>query len=241
VFGVRRVHVLSDTGRLVGTGTNGAAAARVAIGRAQRQLALEANVRLHVRNFAVINQVGASSLRATLNCDAFAREHSAESHFDKQSFVGLAWRPPREHICCEIYSTGRANLPGSVNERQLFASFSRMLPGARMTRLHDPCHVAHAAPALAELLRFSSASHILEKIPQELQEHHRVKERVVPAAADLQPVKLGRARKVLIKAPEKKVVKQVSLWEGWDEAGPSNGGALGAESDEELDLGDYGL
>lgn len=38
----------------------------------------------------VINQVGAASLRATLNCDAFAREHSAESHFDKQSFVGLA-------------------------------------------------------------------------------------------------------------------------------------------------------
>ena len=114
----------------VGTGTGGAAAARVAIGRAQRQLAVEARVNLHVRNFAVrlsvelsrlvlsadsrvlspqvINQVGASSLRATLNCDAFAREHSAESHFDKQSFVGLAWRPPREDICCEIYSTGRA-------------------------------------------------------------------------------------------------------------------------------------
>jgi hypothetical protein len=62
----------------------------VAIGRAQRQLAVEGGVHLHVRNFAVINQVGASSLRATLNCDAFAREHSAESHFDKQSFVGLA-------------------------------------------------------------------------------------------------------------------------------------------------------
>lgn len=106
----------------VRAGTGGAAAARVAIGRAQRQLAVEGGVHLHVRNFAVslpvelvwldlsadssvlspqvINQVGASSLRATLNCDAFAREHSAESHFDKQSFVGLAWRPPREDICC---------------------------------------------------------------------------------------------------------------------------------------------
>jgi hypothetical protein len=84
----------------------------VAIGRAQRQLAVEGKMHLHVRNFAVrlpvehplcvlpfnpllcspqvINQVGAASLRATLNCDAFAREHSAESHFDKQSFVGLA-------------------------------------------------------------------------------------------------------------------------------------------------------
>jgi len=84
----------------VGTGTGGAAAARLAIARAQRQLAQEANVHLHVRNFAVINQVGAVSLRATLNCDAFAKEHSSESHFDRSSFVGLAWRPPRESICC---------------------------------------------------------------------------------------------------------------------------------------------
>ena len=98
----------ADTGRLVGTGCQGAAAARLAIARAQRQLSEEANVNLHVRNFAVINQVGAVSLRATLNCDAFASEHSAESHFDRSSFVGLAWRPPRENICCEIYSTGRA-------------------------------------------------------------------------------------------------------------------------------------
>jgi hypothetical protein len=114
--------LLSHTPFYVRPGTGGAAAARVAIGRAQRQLAVEGGVHLHVRNFAVrlpveptravlsadsrilcpqvINQVGASSLRATLNCDAFAREHSAESHFDKQSFVGLAWRPPREDICC---------------------------------------------------------------------------------------------------------------------------------------------
>ena len=45
---------------------------------------------LHVRNFAVINSVGAVSLRATLNCDAFAHAHSSESHFDRSSFVGLA-------------------------------------------------------------------------------------------------------------------------------------------------------
>lgn len=38
----------------------------------------------------VINEVGAVSLRATLNCDAFATEHSSTSHFDKSSFVGLA-------------------------------------------------------------------------------------------------------------------------------------------------------
>ena len=45
---------------------------------------------LNIRNFAVINSVGAVSLRATLNCDAFATEHSGESHFDRSSFVGLA-------------------------------------------------------------------------------------------------------------------------------------------------------
>jgi len=92
--------LVADTGRLVGTGTGGPAAARLAIARAQRQLAEEANVHLHIRNFSVINSVGAVSLRATLNCDAFAAEHSGESHFDRSSFVGLAWRPPRERICC---------------------------------------------------------------------------------------------------------------------------------------------
>jgi TATA-box binding protein (TBP) (component of TFIID and TFIIIB) len=122
-------HSLADTGRLVGTGTSGPDAARLAIARAQMQMAQEANVHLHVRNFATINSVGAVSLRATLNCDAFALAHSSESHFDRSSFVGLAWRPPRSSICCEIYSTGRANLPGSVVERQLLGSFSHMLPG----------------------------------------------------------------------------------------------------------------
>lgn len=121
-------------------------------------------------------------------------------------------------LFAEIYSTGRANLPGSVNERQLLASFSRMLP---------------------ELLRFSSASQILDKIPQELQDHHRVKERVAHALVDLKPATLGRARKVLVKAPEKQVAKKVSIWDGWDDA---DGGANGAaESDEEIDLNEFGL
>ena len=99
------------TGRLVGTGCGSSSAARLAISRAQRQLAVEADVHLNVIKFAVINQarvtttrywdtvtrfararwqVGAVSLRATLNCDAFATEHSSTSHFDKASFVGLA-------------------------------------------------------------------------------------------------------------------------------------------------------
>jgi hypothetical protein len=48
----------------------------------------------------VINTVGASSLRATLNCDEFATAHSSTAHYDSKSFVGLAWRPAGESICC---------------------------------------------------------------------------------------------------------------------------------------------
>ena len=48
----------------------------------------------------VINEVGAFNLKATLNCEAFATEHSSTAHFDVKSFVGLAWRPAGEPICC---------------------------------------------------------------------------------------------------------------------------------------------
>ena len=103
-------------------------------------------------NIQIINQVGAVSLQATLNCEAFAEAHKDESHFDRTSFVGLAWRPRNEKICCEIYSTGRANLPGSKTKRDLLNSFSRMLP---------------------ELLRFSSNASLLKHIPEETQRLHR--------------------------------------------------------------------
>ena len=83
-------------------------AARLAIALAQRQLAREANVHLHTRNFQIINQVGACSLKATLNCEAFADKHRSTSHYDIKAFVGLAWRPPGESCCVEVYSTGRA-------------------------------------------------------------------------------------------------------------------------------------
>jgi len=65
-------------------------AARLAIARAQRQLSSEAGVHLFTRNFAVINQVGASSLQATLECNQFANAHPHDSHYDQASFVGLA-------------------------------------------------------------------------------------------------------------------------------------------------------
>ena len=76
------------TGRLVGTGCSGPMAARMAILKAARQLAVEAKVHVHIRKFSVINQVGAVSIDAKLNCDAFASTHSATSHYDRASFVG---------------------------------------------------------------------------------------------------------------------------------------------------------
>ncbi len=127
--------LFADTGRLVGTGCAGPMQARMAILKAARQLAVEANVHVHIRKFSVINQVGAVSIDAKLDCDAFASTHSATSHYDRASFVGacvracakamahrtqcsryapsfsagLAWRPGGEQICCEIYSTGKVD------------------------------------------------------------------------------------------------------------------------------------
>ena len=102
----------------------------------------------------VINQVGAVNLHAELDCEAFASTHSASSHYDRASFVGLAWRPPSESICCEVYSTGRANLPGSVRERDLLRSFSRML---------------------SELLAHSSKPELCNLIEEDLRLAHRQK------------------------------------------------------------------
>jgi len=48
----------------------------------------------------VINQVGAVSLQATLNCEEFASAHTATTFYDIKSFVGMAWRPAGEPICC---------------------------------------------------------------------------------------------------------------------------------------------
>ena len=140
------------TGRLVGTGCSGPMAARLAILKAARQLAVEANVHVAIRNFQIINQVGAVSINAKLDCDAFASTHSATSHYDRASFVGLAWRPGGEKICCEIYSTGKANLPGSVRERDLLTSFSRMV---------------------SELLRHSDRPDVCEQLPERLRLCHR--------------------------------------------------------------------
>lgn len=57
-FSAPRARVLVfHTGRVVGTGCNGPMEARLSILRAQRQLAVEAGMRLHFRKFEIINQV----------------------------------------------------------------------------------------------------------------------------------------------------------------------------------------
>lgn len=117
-----------DTGRLVGTGTSGVASAKTAIMLGIRQLADEAGVFLSVTGFNVINSVGASNLHTHIACDAFANAHSSEVHYDRSSFVGLAWRPPNVPICVELYSTGRANLPGAKREHILISEFAKLLP-----------------------------------------------------------------------------------------------------------------
>jgi len=125
-FSNPRCRVLAfHTGRLVGTGCAGPNQARLAILKAARQLAVEANVHVTIRKFEVINQarlhnwnthvitsgpqglrhlstsvallpwfaqVGAVSINAKLDCDAFASTHSATSHYDRASFVGTRAR-----------------------------------------------------------------------------------------------------------------------------------------------------
>ena len=122
--------------------------ARMAILKAARQLAVEAKVHVHIRKFSVINQarfyqsnrrastsistttgtgptgptvsqVGAVSIDAKLDCDAFASTHSATSHYDRASFVGLAWRPGGESICCGALHTIQSNLSNGTSRVRL--------------------------------------------------------------------------------------------------------------------------
>lgn len=72
-----------------------------------------------------------------------------------------------------------------------------------------------------ELLRFSSASHLLDIIPQELQDAHHTRPQMDEAAslAPLRPATttIGRARQHLVhkvEAPK----KVVNIWDGWGDA-----------------------
>ena len=78
--------------------------------------------------------------------------HAGRSHCAPRIDAGLAWRPGGEFICCEIYSTGKANLPGSTRQRDLLTSFARMV---------------------SELLRHSDKPEVCERIPEHLRICHR--------------------------------------------------------------------
>ena len=130
------------------TGCTGPFAAKLAVTRALSVIARDAKILIGVRNYAVINQVGAVSLNASIDCDSLADAHTATSHYDKDSFVGLAWRPDNEPICAETYSTGKTNLPGSSRMRSLLRSFSRMA-GEMFRHSNQPEKALKFAPHLS--------------------------------------------------------------------------------------------
>lgn len=156
--------------------------------------------------------------------------------------------------CVLTRACATANLPGSTVDRQLLKSFSRMLPGAQNStgslvacRFFPLTH-AHARPPAydTELLRYSSASELLAKIPTELQEHHRLKKRdpQTPALPVTVARRLGRAGKHLAtpRPPQAPLQRQASIWDGWEDA--LSEGANAVHSDEEtgdLDLDALGL
>jgi len=141
------------------------------------------------------------------------------------------------------------SLPGSVVERDLLESFSRMLPGAHRPRPVRATHSHSRATALrTELLRYSSKRFLLDIIPEELQEHHKVKPALLLPPSTLRTAPLttiGRARQHLVPKPMGQ--KPIDLWAGWDDASPalSGGTQLGddrdANDDDDLDLNELGL
>ena len=120
--------LIFHTGKIVGTGSRGPTSARLAIMMAIEKLAREADIHLRVKDFEIKNLVGTVQLGATVNCEGLARKYSITAHYDRSSFVGLAWRPFKKGLCCEVYSTGRMNLPGACTHAQLLSQFIQIHP-----------------------------------------------------------------------------------------------------------------
>lgn len=79
-----------------------------------------------------------------------------------------------------------------------------------------------ASPLSTELLRYSSKRFLLDIIPEELQEHHKVKPLapLAPITLRTAPVTtIGRARQHLQPKPAPK--KAVDIWADWDDASPA--------------------
>lgn len=129
------------------------------------------------------------------------------------------------------------SLPGSVVERQLQDSLSRMFP---------------------ELLRFSSSSRLLEMVPEELKNAHRPSAaNAAPPPPPMQPRRKLRLieerdkRKAQVAAAAQAAPTPVAgVWDGWgdgaddEDAGSAGGRVSDADldgSDDDLDLTEMGL
>ena len=101
----------------------------------------------------------------------------------------------------------------------------------------------------AELLRFSSASHLLSKISEEMQAHHKVDSsaRAANAEAAAPSRTLGRAGRLLQAHAEKQacpVKEKSNIWDGWSSAQPTETNLFDASDDDggdDLDLNALGL
>ena len=87
-------------------------------------------------------------LGTTINCDGFADKHTDAAHFDRSSFVGMAWRPPGAPVCIEAYSTGKMNIPGARSLQTCINTFAGLLPQlVEFTALQVPAHMRDLATA----------------------------------------------------------------------------------------------
>ena len=132
-----------------------------------------------------------------------------------------------------------------------------MLPGERAA--FNPCTHTNSTPFTdhppltfgTELLRFSSASHLLEKIPMELQAHHRVVSQVQPRLAEEPSMRppttaMGRARQQLngvYGTNRPQVQKQANIWDGWEDVEEETNldANEGDQGEDDLDLNGLGL
>lgn len=159
---------------------------------------------LRIAAHGVRAQVAASYLNASFNCDLFAAEHEtvractdtptsvcphatlpAQAHYDRESFVGLAWRPAGEAVCSEMYSTSKTNLPGSVRLHDLQESWARMFPVSARSSFHQPRAPTSRVHA-QEMARYTNKSDkICARVPQYLKDAQRgsAKKRKAPAIA----------------------------------------------------------
>ena len=120
--------LIFHTGRIVQTGTTSVMAAHNAISLTLKLLRERSGLHLRASNFSIINIVGAVALNTVFNCSTFADHHTDEVRFDPRNFVGLTWKKPDVPIIVEVYSTGRANIPGATREHILYKSFAKLVP-----------------------------------------------------------------------------------------------------------------